>query len=177
MGNLNTGWTTQIKAKLSEYGLEQNLNLIKSKSRPQWKREVNTAVESINKERLREECYELKWGVPKAKTKTAFLIGKVDSEHYKRNLMDPIKRLSRCEAKLLILARFHMLECGKNFKGTLPEICPSCDVTDDEQHRLNYCTRFNEINLSDKLTKVNFDDVTVGKIYLVLTELHQKIAI
>ena len=60
---------------------------------------------------------------------------------------------------MLIVSRFHMLECGKNFKGTLPEICPACNTTDDEQHRLNYCTRFRSTNLCDSSEKIHFDDV------------------
>ena len=149
----------KAKAKLSEYGLEQNFDLIKSKSRPQWKKEVETAVDSINREKLRDQCYETKAGVTKAKTKTAFLIKEIDSEHYKRDLMEPIQRLNRYETKVLMLSRFHMLECGKNFKGSLPEICPSCDVTDDEQHRLNHCIRFKNTNLYDSPNKTNFDDI------------------
>ena len=52
-----------------------------------------------------------------------------------------------------------MLECGKNFKGTLPEICPACNVIDDEQHRLNNCTRFRTINLCDCTEKLDFNDI------------------
>ena len=73
--------------------------------------------------------------------------------------MEPIHKLNCHEAKLLILSRFCMLECGLNFKGTLPEICPVCNVTDDEQHRLNYCNRFRATNLFDSTEKVRFDDI------------------
>ena len=52
-----------------------------------------------------------------------------------------------------------MLECVKNFKGTLPEICPACSVTDDEQHRLNQCTRYERTNFCNSDEKHNFDDV------------------
>ena len=73
--------------------------------------------------------------------------------------MEPIQRLNRHETKTLILSRFHMLECGMNFRGSLPEICPECKVTDNEQHRLNNCTRFRQTNLCDSVDKVNFDDI------------------
>ena len=159
MERLNTGWTPYIKAKLAEYGLEENLEAIKAKSRTGWKKDVEAAVNSVNRKMLRNECFETKLGVTKAKTKTSFLIDKIDSDDYERRPMNPIQRLTRQETKTLILSRFRMLECGKNFKGSLPETCPACNVTDDEYHRLNFCTRFRKTNLSDSVCKVNFDDI------------------
>ena len=35
-----------------------------------------------------------------------------------------------------------MLECGKNFKGTIPLNCRECNLLDDENHRMNHCTNF-----------------------------------
>ena len=52
-----------------------------------------------------------------------------------------------------------MLECGKNFKGSMRETCNVCNEYDDENHRLNFCKRFNDINLSNSDRKVNFKDV------------------
>ena len=53
-----------------------------------------------------------------------------------------------------------MLECGKNFKGSLKETCAHCNVLDDESHRLNYCEKLKEINLFDSNNgKVDFRDV------------------
>ena len=170
---LNAGWTPQIKAKLKEYGLEENFDHIKSKTRPQWKREVESSVESINREKLIDECYETKAGAKKVKTKTAFILKKVEPDTYKRQFMEPIEKLNRHEAKILILSRFHMLECGKNFKGTLPEICPACKVLDDEQHRLNHCIRFRKTNLCDCAEKVDFDDVYKSDISIVKKMLNE----
>ena len=129
--------------------------------------EERAAVEKINQNKLRDECYETKMGVTKAKTKTIFVLEKVNSADYKRGIMHPIEKLSRYEAKVLILSRFHMLECGKNFKGTLPEICPACNVIDDEQHRLNSCTRFRTINLCDCAEKLDFNDVYQSDITVI----------
>ena len=50
-----------------------------------------------------------------------------------------------------------MLECGKNMKGTIPELCTECDVLDDESHRLNDCSKW--VNLSDNREKVDFWNV------------------
>ena len=156
---LDIGWTSQIKGKLKEYGLEESFVRIKSKSRPMWRKEVESSIEKINKKKLLDECYETKLGEKRAKTKTTFVLKRVNTENYERRAMEPIHKLNRYEAKMLILSRFHMLECGKNFKGTLPEICPTCSVTDDEQHRLNHCTRFERTNLCNSDEKLNFDDV------------------
>ena len=50
-----------------------------------------------------------------------------------------------------------MLECGNNFKGTMRPICISCDVVDNEYHRLNECSRFTSTNFVDNPEKVDFD--------------------
>ena len=52
-----------------------------------------------------------------------------------------------------------MLECGKNFCGTLPDICTVCCQTDDENHRLNHCKRLEMVNLLNSQEKMNFEDI------------------
>ena len=105
--------------------------------------------------------------------KTAFMIDKIDSEHYERKPMEPIQKLNRHETKVLISSRFHMLECGKNFKGTLPETCPTCNVLDDEQHRLNFCTRFEQTNLCNRVNIVDFNDIFSADFAVVKNALNQ----
>ena len=48
-----------------------------------------------------------------------------------------------------------MLECGKNMKGTISEKCQSCDILDDENHRLNYCPKWRNSSNGD----VDFNDI------------------
>ena len=43
MEKLNTGWAPRIKVKLIEYDLEENYDLIKAKTRPQWNKAGYTA--------------------------------------------------------------------------------------------------------------------------------------
>ena len=86
--------------------------------------------------------------------------------------MEPIPKLNRHETKVLILSRFHMLECGSNYKGTLPEVCPTCLVIDNEQHRLNDCTRFRKTNLCDSFNKCNFDDIYKNEFTIVKDMIH-----
>ena len=52
-----------------------------------------------------------------------------------------------------------MLECGKNFKGTLPEICQNCLVADSEDHRMNICPKWKDTNYFESETKINFSNV------------------
>ena len=65
--------------------------------------------------------------------------------------------MTKQEAKTLIIARYGMLECGKNFGGTLGGMCSECNTYDDENHRLNHCGKWKELNYSDHDEKVNFE--------------------
>ena len=93
------------------------------------------------------------------KTKTSYAEKKINEDNYQRKPMYPITSLNQIEAKTLIVARFHMLECGKNFRGTSPVTCTVCNEIDDESHRLNFCSRFKQTNLYDASEKVEFSDV------------------
>ena len=52
-----------------------------------------------------------------------------------------------------------MLECGQNFMGTLKDICDQCHSLDNENHRLNFCMKWKNINFHDSNVKVIFDDI------------------
>ena len=78
---------------------------------------------------------------------------------YKRQPPPPITRGSKQLAKTIVLARHGMLECGTNYQGTMPMTCPSCSTIDNENHRLNECRIYNDTNLLNTGTNVNFDDI------------------
>ena len=64
-----------------------------------------------------------------------------------------------------MIARYGQLECGKNYKGTMQENCVLCNCIDDENHRLNHCSRWKNTNLYETIEKVDFagifsDDLT-----------------
>ena len=155
----NTGWYKQIKKKLEEYELETDTEKIKTKTRQQWKCEVHDAVEKANLKKLQEECYDTTSEGAKVKGKTLYAHKMITEDSYQRKPMYPITELNQLEAKTLILARFRMLECGKNFRGTSPELCTTCNEIDDESHRLNSCPRFRHTNLCEAAEKVEFSDV------------------
>ena len=52
-----------------------------------------------------------------------------------------------------------MLECGTDFKGTMPEKCCFCDVADNEHHRLNECTYWQKLNHNNVLNQCNFSNI------------------
>ena len=175
MNDLNIGWARQIQIKLKDYGLEENLDIIRTKSKIQWKTEVKVAVERVNQSKMKDECVNTKSEEKEIKSKTSFVLKKLEESGYKRKLMSPINQLSKIEAKTIILARFHMLECGRNFKNTLPTICQLCNEIDDENHRLNYCSKWEKSNLSRDSKKMQFENVYSEDIN-VLKDIMSKIA-
>ena len=52
-----------------------------------------------------------------------------------------------------------MLECGNNYKGTMKQICETCNCVDDESHRLNVCIKWRGKNLFDSNEKIDFNDI------------------
>ena len=80
------------------------------------------------------------------------------ADGYQRTPRDEIMLCDKHETKKLIIARFGMLECGSNFKGSLKELCSHCDL-DNENHRLNDCMKFRESNYYDNDEKVQFEKV------------------
>ena len=64
--------------------------------------------------------------------------------------------LNKVDTKTIILARCGMLECGKNFKGTIPEICRKCGEEDSESHRLNRCVLWKHLNFSETAEQIDF---------------------
>ena len=156
-----TGWAQTIQEKLTEYGLEQDWEAIKNLSRPTWKSIVNVAIRAKNKQKLLDSCIQQEHDGMKIKTKTAYVY------HYINNSTDTdnhealpeILLFDKVDTKTIILARSGMLECGKNFKGTIPEVCRACGEGDSESHRLNRCITWRHLNHSQTGKEVDFSDV------------------
>ena len=55
------------------------------------------------------------------KTKTAHIVDQLTKQDYKRQLREEFTLCTRQETKTIMIARFHMLETGTNFKGTMIE--------------------------------------------------------
>ena len=126
---------------------------------PIWKSQVSLAIEEKNKQELIDSCYKQVNNEKVSKTKTASIIPMLRSDNYKRGPIPEILSLNKLECKTLIIARFGMLECGKNYKGTRSEQCITCKSDDTEEHRLNNCLKFSNINYSNCNEKLPFDTV------------------
>ena len=93
------------------------------------------------------------------RTKSRHIQQHLSSPDYVRQPPPPIIQGSKQRAKTIVLARHGILECGTNYRGTIPTTCHSCSTTDDENHRLNFCRLYSDFNLADKATKVDFNDI------------------
>ena len=66
----------------------------------------------------------------------------------------------------MMIARYGMLECGRNFKGSVKENCDQCDTTDNENHCLDYCIKLGALNFHDVDVIVNFDDIYDNDVFV-----------
>ena len=155
----NLGWAKNIRAKLIEYQLEFDWSAIQKKSKGEWKNIVSEAVDKYNKNKLINHCTSTANNTVKVNTKTKTIYNELQSPNYKRQPNHVIANGNRQKAKTLILARHGMLECGANFKGTIPEICRQCSRRDDENHRLNDCSILYETNWAKSDQKIDFNDI------------------
>ena len=156
---LDIGWVRNIKSILTFYQLPTSFDEIKSITFPEWTNFVKTAIEKKNIERLRTECHKPVNGVQTPKTKTASIIPKIDDEKYIRQPETSLIKTTKKETKTTMMARYGLLECGINYKGTHNEICDQCNCVDDENHRLNFCIKYETVNLYNNPVKVDYDDV------------------
>ena len=156
---LNLGWAKTIKETLKKLDLPTDFTVIQSVTKRQWKNAVNARIEIKNKSCLLNDCHKTDNNTKTRKTKTAHIVDKLEEITFTRGPTPEILLCNKQETKTLMIARFGMLECGKNFKNSIREICDTCKVIDDENHRLNHCIVHKSVNLYDKNHKVNFSDV------------------
>ena len=58
------------------------------------------------------------------------------------------------------MSMFGMLDCAKNYKsGNGGDLCSMCNTTDDENHRINFCRKFDRINLYNSPLKFDFRSI------------------
>ena len=157
--DLKIGWYNKIINILKLYELSNDFDVIKNMPIAVWKRIVTIATEKKNRNRLLEECYKTENGNKIPKTKTKSIIEKLNTPGYKREPLRVLMSLTKNEGRTLIISRYNMLECGKNFKGTLSDQCNTCNMPDDEEHRLNKCRKHIETNFIDSNAKVPFESV------------------
>ena len=154
------GWAKQVLGLLTKWGLESDWLAIQQETSTQWKIKVKQA-EKQNQVRLKEECESKMRGETRQKTKTKFVEAEINSADYERRL-DPFlaKHESLTYAKVLIMARYGMLDCANNYASKYGgRMCKLCNAIDDENHRMNLCKKWETINYYTSQTKVDFNDV------------------
>ena len=118
------------------------------------------AVNTKNKNKLIQNCEKTTNEGIKANTKTKSIHMKLTvNTSYEREPQKEVIQGTKQRAKTIILARHGMLECGSNFKGTMSQTCRRCKIPDDENHRLNECSIYDNINLAKHTLKKNFENV------------------
>ena len=161
MNDNHVGWAKQINSILEKWKLETDWETIKNIRKKEWTQLVKVAAEKINVTRLKEECETKNRNETKTKTKVAHLKERLISPNYVRTPDSFIlQNQSMIHARALIMARFGMLQCAKNFAtqhGT--KQCRDCSVIDDENHRINFCKKYQSVNNCNKSEKIEFDDI------------------
>ena len=140
--SLNIGWFKKIMSLIEQYELPSDFESIRRHPPGEWKYKVLSGIEKKNKERLLQDCHKVVDGVEARKTKTSTIVDKINIPNFNRKPIPEIMNLSKSETRTLMIARYGMLQCGKNFGGTLNNTCDTCDCLDDENHRLNFCPKW-----------------------------------
>ena len=153
------GWGKSCDEFLTKHDLPSNLQVIKNLTRNEWTKKVNKAVEKNNKDQLLDDLHKTELGIIIRKTKTASIVDLIEKPDYQRKPLPEIMKCSKVESKAIIMGRFGMLECGKNYKGTKSETSNDCNELDDENHRLNYCSKYRDINFFNHTLKIDFRDI------------------
>ena len=93
----------------------------------------------------------------KSKTK---LIPVLEDDGYMRQPATFMRRNNVLITRAYVMGRYGMLQCAANFSdGYRTKLCPRCNVTDNEDHRMNYCPVWSDLNLYESNKKINFEDI------------------
>ena len=156
----NVGWAKNIVKTLIKWGLDKEWDEIASTPKNVWKKEVEKAAEERNKINLSNGCQTKQRGASKSKTKTKTILEIVESPDYKREPLIFLKDLTCIETRALIMGRYGMLDCKSNFSmGYGGRLCEQCNAVDNEDHRMNECEKYCNINRYDNLEKIDFDKI------------------
>ena len=161
----NCGWAKSIRETLSSWKLEQKWNKIAKKSKTEWRAEVEKAAEDMNVRRLQEECRKRGGSGSELKTKTKSIVEELEKSGYKRKALEIMHHGSITASRAIIMGRYGMLQCKANFSlGKRDKDCGSCGTLDDEDHIINHCVLYRNVNLFDSIDKLDFNIIYSDKI-------------
>ena len=160
LDSLNIGWAKQVRSILSKWSLPCEWESIRSRTTKDWTKTVRAAAEVVNRARIREECIARSRGETSIKTKTKKILDKLDDPNYKREPEKFTLASNTLAVRAMIMGRYGMLQCAANFKGTYgSKNCRTCNVVDDETHRMNVCPLWGVTNWSTKAEKADFSKI------------------
>ena len=156
IGN-DLGWGAYILKILDECEISLTIEEIKHKKKSEWWHVVECATRRLNSKMILDSCR----GKGKMRTKTLkisqALERDLDLHDYKHN---ELFTLPKKTVKLIIMARYGMLDCAKNFKNKYgSDLCKECNEVDDESHRINVCERWKHVNLCNGGYSIDFNAV------------------
>ena len=150
------GWAAQMNKTLERYGLEMNWGKIREMTVISWKAEVTTKTEEKHKEILLQMCH----GRNGEKTKTKMIIERLKSDNYSRRPLSSVMNGCILRTRTVVMSMFGMLKCTNNFKSGLGRAeCTNCKVIDDEDHRINSCYLYRDLNLYFSPIKYDFQSI------------------
>ena len=157
LSDMGIGWAAEIDKKLMRYELETDWVKISRKTAAEWKAQVNQAIEVENKKKILSLCHKNR---TMERTKTKYLIARLQSDDYKRSKHGPSMELTRLQCKAIIMARSGMLDCAANYKNKYKtDKCKECKMKDDEAHRINECRIHSVTNNFHNDQKFDFNNV------------------
>ena len=171
LDSLDLGWSKSVKEALNEYDLPTDYDTVKHHPRRKWIQLVKTKIEAKNKQRLINDCHRKEGDALIPRTKTASILPSLQTSTYTRKPSPEIVHFTKQQTKTLLIARYGMLECGTNFKGTMKETCTACHVRDDENHRLNICPRYRDTNLLDSDESIDFQCIFSNEVNVIMKVL------
>ena len=119
------------------------------------------AAEKRNKAKICEECEIKSRGETRQKTKTKHVMNVIEKPGYCRGLDKFVGHYPSISfSRAIIMGRYGMLSCANNFSnGYGSKYCDVCKVIDDEEHRINWCCKWESVNRYHNDEKLTFCDI------------------
>ena len=142
---------------MEECSLFYTLEEIKNKKKREWEQIVEEATWNLNKKKILDLCM----CKGKVRTKTKEITRIIENGTYQRGYNhNALFELPRHSVKTILMARYGMLDCAANYHGRYrTKLCEECGVTDNEDHRINSCRKWENVNLYGTEYNINFDIV------------------
>ena len=94
------------------------------------------------------------------------IINEIDKQQYTRKPLEIMEYGSTIATRALLMGRYGMLACKANFScGTNNK---NCQTVDDENHRINFCPKYENINLYHSNVKLDYNLIYADKISVSL---------